>query len=83
MLTGFQIVVVDDASTDPTQFVLDNLVLEYPELTVRRLVTNSGQSAATMAGIRHCKRELDRDFRCRLTERSYGFKTALEGFARP
>jgi dolichol-phosphate mannosyltransferase len=51
-LTGFEIVVVDDASTDLTQFVLDDLVVEYPELTVLRLVISGGQSAATMTGIR-------------------------------
>jgi dolichol-phosphate mannosyltransferase len=51
-LDGFEIMVVDDASTDLTQFVLDDLAVEYPELTVLRLVISGGQSAATMTGIR-------------------------------
>jgi dolichol-phosphate mannosyltransferase len=51
-LTGFEIVLVDDASTDLTQFVIDDLVVEYPELMVLRLVMSGGQSAATMTGIR-------------------------------
>lgn len=49
---GFEIVIVDDASTDQTRSVLDDLALVYPELTVVLLATSVGQSAATVAGIR-------------------------------
>ena len=51
-LEGFEIVVVDDGSTDRTQSVLQQLTAAYPELTVVRLAIAAGQSAATMAGIR-------------------------------
>jgi glycosyltransferase involved in cell wall biosynthesis len=50
-LTGFEIIVVDDASTDSTQRVLRDLALLYPELRGLRLAKGKGQSAATMAGI--------------------------------
>lgn len=50
-LTGFEIIVVDDASTDSTQRVLWDLTLLYPELRGFRLAKSAGQSAATMAGI--------------------------------
>ena len=54
-LGGFEIIVVDDASTDPTRLVLERLAPAYPELTGLRLVTGVGQSAATMAGINTAK----------------------------
>lgn len=51
-IDGFEIVVVDDASTDSTRLVLQDLALTYPELKAFRLASGGGQSAATMAGIR-------------------------------
>ena len=51
-MDGFEIVVVDDASTDPTRSVLRDLATVYPELKRLVLATQVGQSAATMAGIR-------------------------------
>ena len=51
-LDGFEIVVVDDASTDPSRSVLQELATLYPELKRLVLATSVGQSAATMAGIR-------------------------------
>jgi dolichol-phosphate mannosyltransferase len=51
VLEAFEIIVVDDGSTDRTQSVLQLLSTPYPELTVLRLMA-VGQSAATMAGIR-------------------------------
>ena len=50
-LDGFEIIVVDDASTDLTRLVLQDLATAYPELNGLRLATGVGQSAATMAGI--------------------------------
>jgi glycosyltransferase involved in cell wall biosynthesis len=51
-LHGFEIVVVDDGSTDETPQVLAALSADYPELHPLRLAENVGQSGATVAGFR-------------------------------
>ena len=51
-LARFEILVVDDASTDRTPSVLRGLAADYPELRVVVLGTGVGQSSATLAGIR-------------------------------
>ena len=51
-LDGFEIVVVDDGSTDATAAVLRDLAGIYPELRPIILASNAGQSAATLAGFR-------------------------------
>ncbi len=48
----FEIVIANDASTDGTSEVLDDLLSETPELRVIDMVQNSGQSAALDAAIR-------------------------------
>ncbi len=50
--SGFEVLIVDDGSTDETPFVLRQLALAYPELLPITLAQNMGQSAATAAGFR-------------------------------
>ncbi len=57
LLAAFEIVVVDDGSTDDTPGVLQGLRETYPELRPIRLVQNVGQSAATAAGFRAARGE--------------------------
>ena len=50
-LDDFEILIVDDGSTDATPAVLRQLGASYPELRAIRLAANVGQSAATAAGL--------------------------------
>jgi dolichol-phosphate mannosyltransferase len=51
-LAGFELLIVDDGSTDDTQDVLWRLTADFPELRGLVLTNNVGQSAATAAGFR-------------------------------
>lgn len=51
-LADFEIVIVDDGSTDESTLVLRRLASEFPELRPLRLAASVGQSSATAAGIR-------------------------------
>ena len=56
-LGGFEILIVDDGSSDNTAAVLDRLTRACPELRPIRLARSVGQSAATVAGFRLAKGE--------------------------
>lgn len=49
---GYECIIVDDASTDDTGSVLHTLASQYPNLRCLRMLHNSGQSAALLAGMR-------------------------------
>jgi glycosyltransferase involved in cell wall biosynthesis len=51
-MEAFELLIIDDGSTDETLKVLHDLALRYPELRPIRLAANAGQSAATLAGFR-------------------------------
>lgn len=54
-LGGFEVILVDDASTDETPEVLARLSGRYPELRSIRMASNVGQSAAIVAGFREAR----------------------------
>jgi polyisoprenyl-phosphate glycosyltransferase len=49
--TGYEVVAVDDGSTDATAVVLQRIRREWPELRVVRLRANAGHQAAISAGL--------------------------------
>jgi dolichol-phosphate mannosyltransferase len=50
-LGGYEVLVVDDGSSDPTPVVLARLRREWPQLRVVRLRANAGHQAALSAGL--------------------------------
>lgn len=53
--SSFEILAVDDGSTDRTPALLRELAGRLPGLRILRLVPNSGQSAALSVGFRHAR----------------------------
>ena len=86
-LDAFEVIVVDDGSTDGTRAVLRRLVEAYPEVRPISLAENVGQSAATIAGFRVARGDwvgmLDADLQnppedlARLWDSLPGFDAAL------
>jgi glycosyltransferase involved in cell wall biosynthesis len=56
-LGAYEVVVVNDGSTDNTPAILDDLCPHYPELRTVTLARNVGQSGATAAGLRAAQGE--------------------------
>lgn len=51
----YEVIVVDDASTDGTGAALQRLLTEIPELRVLRHAHNAGQSSALLTGVREAR----------------------------
>ncbi|MEJ7594439.1 MAG: glycosyltransferase family 2 protein, partial [Planctomycetaceae bacterium] len=47
----YEVVVVDDGSTDNTQSVLNNVQADFPQLRIVRHASSCGQSTALMTGV--------------------------------
>jgi dolichol-phosphate mannosyltransferase len=54
----FEILVIDDASSDATPAVLADLAARHPQVVVRRMQWQSGQSAALAAGFDEARGEI-------------------------
>lgn len=80
----YEIIVVDDGSTDATETCLRELALRYPSLRAIVLARNMGQCSALDAGIQHSRGErvvvLDGDLQNRPEDIPALLETAERGF---
>jgi len=80
----FEVIFVDDGSTDDSQKVLKDLCEQYVEVVAIIMAHNSGQQNATLAGIRHAKHHvvltMDDDLRYGLTGIDELVETLNEGY---
>jgi len=56
--TDYEIIVIDDGSTDATPLILERLQKEIPNLRKERAATNSGKAYAVQEGIRLATKEV-------------------------
>jgi glycosyltransferase involved in cell wall biosynthesis len=57
-VSSFEIIYVDDGSTDGSSLLLDQLAQDHPEIRVVHFDRNYGQTAAFAAGFRHANGDL-------------------------
>jgi glycosyltransferase involved in cell wall biosynthesis len=55
---NFQLILIDDGSTDQSWNKIENLFTKYTSITALRLTKNFGQQAALLGGFKFCKGEL-------------------------
>ncbi len=55
---SYELLIVDDGSTDGTAAVLQSLAMKYPELRVLRFRRNAGETAALDAGFKRARGEV-------------------------
>ena len=73
----FEILYVDDGSTDGSSALLDEIRLHTPEVRVIHFDRNHGQTAAFAAGFRHARGEIDCHVGRRSSIRSRGYFPAV------
>ena len=73
----FEVIVVNDGSTDATEDILDELARTYPQVRVIHHPRNRGYGAALRTGFAAATKELDRLHRRRRAVRSRRSSTVL------
>ena len=78
---GWEVIITDDASTDGTAAVLQDLRKKHPQLRVLSMRQRSGQTAAVDAGLRHAQGHVHRHARRRPAKRPGGHPPAARHLA--